>query len=423
MNNSSPRDPSGVAWRDRLFGGGLHILVINSGSSSIKFSIFDASAEVARPRALFTGEISGIGGPSPDFQLKQADGSRLPPPPTSSDPINMLEAAIIGQGMPAIDAVGYRVVHPGAHLDRHALITEEVLRDLEQAVSFAPLHDPEAISLIREMMQRFPQARHYACFDTVFHQTMPVEASTYAIPAEYRRQGVRRYGFHGLSCESVVDGMRGGGLEIPHRMVIAHLGSGCSLTALLDGRSVDTTMGLTPTGGVVMGTRPGDLDPGLVLYLLRQVQGDTRAALASVETLLNHHSGMVALSGLPNDMRAIRKAAETHSSASELALQVFTRSVRKAIGAFAWLLGGLDALVFTGGIGEHDAKSRAEILQGLENYGVTLDTAANQESGEASRQISGSESLVAVWVIPAQEDRMIAVHVGQMQQSVLQEEL
>ena len=186
---------------------------------------------------------------------------------------------------------------------------------------FAPLHDPEAIALIRDMMGRFPQARHYACFDTIFHQTMPAEASTYAIPSEYRRQGVRRYGFHGLSCEGVVDDMRAAALkaktEFPRRMVIAHLGSGCSVTALVDGRSVDNTMGLTPTGGVVMGTRPGDLDPGLVLYLLRQAKGEGEAAWAKVESMLNHQAGMVALSELPNDMRAVRKAAAAGNTDAE----------------------------------------------------------------------------------------------------------
>jgi acetate kinase len=296
----------------------------------------------------------------------------------------MLEDAVCGPGMPLIDAVGYRVVHPGPRLDRHQRITEEVLKDLEQAVAFAPLHDPQAIALIRDMMKRFPQARHYACFDTIFHQTMPPEASTYAIPREYRERGVRRYGFHGLSCESIVDEMRTASEQLPQRMVIAHLGSGCSVTALVDGKSVDTTMGLTPTGGVVMGTRPGDLDPGLVLYLLRQAEGDREAALSAVETTLNHKAGMVALSGLPNDMRAVRKAT---TADARLALDIFTRSVRKAIGAFAWLLGGLDAVVFTGGIGEHDVQSRTEILRGLGSYGV----------------------------VPAQEDRMIAVHVGQME--------
>ena len=198
-------------------------------------------------------------------------------------------------------------------------------------------------------------------------------------------------------------------------MVIAHLGSGCSVTALLDGQSVDTTMGLTPTGGVVMGTRPGDLDPGLVLYLLRQAEGDRVAALNAVETILNHQAGMVALSGQPNDMRATRKAAEAGSADAGLALEVFTRSVRKAIGAFAWLMGGLDAVVFTGGIGEHDGKSRAEILRGLESCGVVLDAAANEAGGDELRRVSSADSQVVVWVVTAQEDRTIAVHVGQME--------
>ncbi len=395
----------------------VHILVINSGSSSIKFSIFDASPGAARPRALFAGEISGIESPQPGFKFQDAEGRETGLKPKTNDPMNMLEDAVCAAGMPLIDAVGYRVVHPGPHLDRHVRITGEILADLEQAVAFAPLHDPAAIALIRDMMQRFPRARHYACFDTIFHQTMPAEASTYAIPVAYREQGVRRYGFHGLSCESIVDELRHSAIAIPRRMVIAHLGSGCSATALLDGHSVDTTMGLTPTGGVVMGTRPGDLDPGLVLYLLSQAEGDREAALTAVETLLNHRSGMVALSGQPNDMRAIRKAG---TAEARLALQIFTRTVRKAIGAFAWLLGGLDAVVFTGGIGEHDVQSRTEILGGMESYGVVLDASANQAGGERLRQVSAAASQVAVWVIPAQEDRMIAVHVQQM---ALQEKL
>jgi len=198
-------------------------------------------------------------------------------------------------------------------------------------------------------------------------------------------------------------------------MVIAHLGSGCSVTAVLDGRSIDNTMGLTPTGGVVMGTRPGDLDPGLVLYLLRQAEGDRVAALNAVETLVNHQAGMVALSGQPNDMRAIRKAAVAGSADAALALEVFTRSVRKAIGGFAWLMGGLDAVVFTGGIGEHDAQSRAEILGGLESSGIVLDAKANETGGDELRRVSSADSQVVVWVVTAQEDRTIAVHVGQME--------
>ena len=410
----------------------MHILVINSGSSSIKFSIFDAgqgSGSAGRPpwpRTLFTGEISGMGGAQLEFTFLDANGQEMGGPTKTkpaADPIDLLEDAVCGPGMPVIDAVGYRVVHPGPSLDRHQRVTDKVLQDLEQAVAFAPLHDPAAIALIREMMKRFPQARHYACFDTVFHQTMPAQASTYAIPAKYREQGVRRYGFHGLSCEGVVADLRSASYRaqasFPRRMVIAHLGSGCSVTALVDGQSVDTTMGLTPTGGVVMGTRPGDLDPGLVLYLLRQAEGDRVAALSAVETIVNHQSGMVALSGQPNDMRATRKAADSGSADAGLALLVFTRSVRKAIGAFAWLMGGLDAVVFTGGIGEHDGKSREEILRGLESFGVVLDATANEAGGDELRQLSSADSQVVVWVVTAQEDRTIAVHVGQME---LQEE-
>ena len=397
----------------------MHILVINSGSSSIKFSIFDANPGQRSPQALYTGEISGIGGAKLEFKFQQAGGpEQSVPSDTSShpDPLNLLVDAVSRQGMPAIDAVGYRVVHPGPRLDRHQRITPDVLKDLQDAVAFAPLHDPEAITLIEEMMKRFPKARHYACFDTVFHLTMPPAASTYAIPLEYRQQGVRRFGFHGLSCESVVDELRAasdqGKARFPRRMVIAHLGSGCSVTAVLDGKSLDTTMGLTPTGGVIMGTRPGDLDPGLVLYLLRQAKGDRAQVISSVETILNHQAGMVALSGLPNDMRAVRKA---NSSEARLALEVFTRSVRKAIGSFAWLMGGLDAVVFAGGIGEHDAQSRAEILNGLESTGIVLDGTANQASGSEMRRISQENSQITVWVVPAEEDRMIAVHVSELE--------
>ena len=396
----------------------MHILVINSGSSSIKFSIFEGAREpTSLPRALFTGEITGMGGSHLGYTLRDASGQELSSgDPQKADPMKLLQDAVRRPGMPPINAVGYRVVHPGALLDRHQRITDQVLKDLEQAVVFAPLHDPQAITLIRDMMSRFPQARHYACFDTIFHQTMPADASTYAIPVTYRRKGVRRYGFHGLSCEAVVDDIRAAADgPFPHHMVIAHLGSGCSVTALVDGRSVDNTMGLTPTGGVVMGTRPGDLDPGLVLYLLREAKGDREAAMNSVETVLNHQAGMVALSGQPNDMRETRKAAQQGSADARLALDVFTRSVRKAVGSFAWLLGGLDAVVFTGGIGEHDVQSRAEILRGLENCGVILDTEANEAGGDNLRRVSRPDSKVAVWVVTAQEDRMIAVHVGQME--------
>jgi acetate kinase len=302
-------------------------------------------------------------------------------------------------------------VHPGPKLREHVRITPEVLGDLEEASEFAPLHDPEAVQIIRAFMERFPKLPHYACFDTVFHQTMPVEATIYPLPPEYAERGVRRYGFHGLSCESIVRQLQREG-TVPRRMVIAHLGSGCSVTALVDGRSVDTTMGMTPTGGVVMGTRSGDLDPGLVLYLMRE--DPAKDQVGKVEALLNHASGMVALSGMANDVKAMRKAAADGDARTTLALKIFTRSVTKAMGGFSWLLGGLDAIVFAGGIGEHDAQTRMEIVGGLTGLGVNLDKAQNDAAAGGIQRISSSNSPTSVLVVPAREDQMIAVHVERM---------
>jgi acetate kinase len=240
---------------------------------------------------------------------------------------------------------------------------------------------------------------------------MPEPAKTYAIPLVYREQGVRRYGFHGLSCESIVMQLEAAGIALPPRMALAHLGSGCSVTALIDGRSVDTTMGLTPTGGVVMGTRPGDLDPGLMLYLLRQQHGD---AARELESMVNRNAGMVALSAMENDMKAVRKSAIDGNQQARLAVEVFTRSVQKALGAFAFLLGGLDAVVFTGGIGEHDTATRAEVLAGLEGMGIALDEKRNAAKGDGVSVVSANRSRTTIYVIPAAEDRTIAWHVGQM---------
>ena len=408
----------------------MHLLVINSGSSSIKFSIFGTRVRtgrgeaVALPASLYEGEVSGIGSGAAGFKFRDATGKDLSGGVSSVKAESSVEAigrvveAVSGEGMPEVDAVGYRVVHPGAKLDRHVRITDAVMRDLEEAAVFAPLHDPSAIEIIRETMEQFPEAKHYAVFDTVFHETMPDEATTYAIPEEFRERGVRRYGFHGLSCESIVrqmlDAAERGEMKFPRRMVIAHLGSGCSVTALVKGRSVDTTMGLTPTGGVVMGTRPGDLDPGLVLYLLRQMKGDREAAFAAVERVLNHDSGMVGLSGLPNDMRKVREAVVGGDARAVLAVEVFTRSVKKAVGGFVALMGGLDALIFSGGIGEHDAQSRAEIAGGLAGIGISIDSALNMGPGSGLRRISASESGTVIFVVPSQEDLMIATHVDRM---------
>ncbi|MGI4756726.1 MAG: acetate/propionate family kinase [Janthinobacterium lividum] len=385
----------------------MNVLVLNGGSSSTKFSVFVVEVEGGEPHLLLDGELTKIGQkqatlvmstPAQASHQKLVEGTEAPEGAVAAV-LDAVADAAVGK----VDAVGYRIVHPGPRIHDHVQITHEVLKELDAAATFAPLHDPGAMTMVRETMRRMPDVPHVACFDTVFHGTMPEEATVYAIPGNLRALGLKRYGFHGLSCESALRQMRRLG-SLPPRMVIAHLGSGCSVTAVQDGLSLDTTMGLTPTGGVVMGTRPGDVDPGLLLYLVRQQD----ATANTVEQMLNHHAGMVALTGLPNDMKAVRVAASNGNAAALLALKVFTRSVCKAIGSFAWLLGGLDAIVFTGGIGEHDAATRAEILQGTD---ASLDHFLSQTQDAEARRISDSNSKTAVFVVTAQEDLVIALHV------------
>jgi acetate kinase len=389
----------------------LNLLVFNSGSSSIKFSLFTASNNNV-PEMFLDGELSGLHTPEASLAItckdRPAQHHTISGADSPSAALDLIFKSLTDSFTDSIDAVGYRVVHPGPEISDHTRITGDVLAQLEAASAFAPLHDPDAIAIIRATMQRLPNVPHFACFDTVFHQTMPAEASTYAIPKQYRDQGVRRYGFHGLSCESIIRQLQQAG-PVPERLIIAHLGSGCSITACLHGRSIDTTMGLTPTGGIVMGTRPGDLDPGLLLYLLRQQKSAHPAD--DLEQLLNHKAGMVALSELPNDMKAVRKAATEDNKAATLALAIFTRTIRKSIGAFAWLLRSIDAIVFTGGIGEHDAATRAQVLSGSE---VLINSSLNAQPASGLRPIHASNSKTAVYTAPAQEDLIIALHMQRM---------
>jgi acetate kinase len=390
----------------------MHILVLNPGSSSIKFSMFAERA--GGLHSLYDGELSGIGTALAKLEFRDAEGNDLSAgvgevkAGSMDEAIGTFERAIGLAGLPRADAVGYRVVHPGARLRGHQLVTPEVLAELKKAEAFAPLHDPEAVEMMEEMMRRQPGVPRYACFDTVFHETMPEEAWVYPLPEELRAQGVRRYGFHGLSCESVVVQLREApGVEFPRSMLIAHLGSGCSVTACIDGKSVDTTMGLTPTGGVVMGTRPGDLDPGLVLFLLRQ----PGATVDSVESMLNRDSGLKALGGV-NDMRALR-AAERKDARVRLALEIFARSLVKTMAGLA-ALHSPSAVVFTGGIGENDAETRAAVASGLWAFGAEVERAANEVRASGLRKISAEGSPMALYVVPAEEDKMIARHVARM---------
>jgi acetate kinase len=390
----------------------VHILVLNPGSSSIKFSIFAHGS--AAFRSMADGELSGIGTSNAKLELHDAAGRDLSyevggvNAGSIEEAIATVERAVGVHGLPPADAVGYRVVHPGARLRGHHRLTADILQQLRDAVIFAPLHDPEVLEIIGEMMRRMPDVPHFACFDTVFHETMPEIATRYSLPRSVRVEGVRRYGFHGLSCESVIAQMRADpGIGVPGSMLIAHLGSGCSVTACIDGKSVDTTMGLTPTGGVLMGTRPGDLDPGLVLYLLRR----PGATVESVEAMLNHDSGLKALGGA-SDMRELRKA-EKENPEARLALAIFIRTLVKTIAGLAALYRPT-ALVFTGGIGEHDPETRSGVADGLEAFGAAMDEGANHDPGEPLCRISAHSSRIAMYRVPAEEDWMIAGHVAQM---------
>jgi acetate kinase len=260
-------------------------------------------------------------------------------------------------------------VHGGPRLQRHCLIDDEVLRQLETARAFAPLHIPSALSVIRFAREHFPAATQAACFDTAFHADLPEVAQVLPIPKKLRAEGIQRYGFHGLSCESIVRQLAD---DLPERLIIAHLGNGASVTAVKAGQSIDTSMGLTPSGGVIMSTRSGDLDPGVLIYLMREKKFNA----AMLEELVDGRSGLLGISGVGGDMRGLHEAAPTNADA-RLAIQMFCYSVRKQVAAMIAALDGVDAIVFTGGIGENDAEVRAAVCRGLSWLGVSLDEARN----------------------------------------------
>ena len=269
-------------------------------------------------------------------------------------------------GAPPPNAVGHRLVHGGRNVREHCRLTPQVMRDLQAAVEFAPLHVPSALQAIDAVSLRMPGVPQAICLDTAFHRTLPDVSRHFALPLDVAGGGVERYGFHGLSLESILPRLQ----PVPARLIVAHLGGGCSLTAILRGKSIDTTMGLSPTGGIMMGTRTGDLDPGVMLYLLRH-GCDTAEKLAD---LVDHHSGLLGVSQLSSDMRELEKQAPSNPQA-DLAVRMFHYQVRKAVGALAAALGGLDMLVFTGGIGEHNTNLRDSISRELAFLG-TFETRA-----------------------------------------------
>jgi acetate kinase len=371
-------------------------LALNSGSSSLKFGLYRVSA--SQTDALFTGGAESIGEPSGQFLVQDSQRNTLAhdtsPIPSQRDAVVRIGKFFDEANTPAPAAIGHRVVHGGPKLRQHCLIDENVSRKLEVAAAFAPLHTPAALSVIRFAHEHFPGLPQVACFDTSFHAGMPDVARVLPVPRELQTLGIQRYGFHGLSCESIVHQL---GDNVPSRLIIAHLGNGASVTAVKDGKSVDTSMGLTPSGGVIMGTRSGDLDPGILVYLMRELKFDA----ARLEHMIDHRSGLMGISATSSDMRRLHEAASENPDA-RLAIDMFCSSVRKQIAAMIAVLGGIDLIVFTGGIGENDGAIRDSICAGLSWAGVGVNLAP---------------SNVLVKVLASQEDEQIARHTWTISQA------
>lgn len=367
------------------------LLCINAGSSSLKISSFIGADEALERIGAAT--VQGIGQPEGRLTVRDADGIRENHAVCIEyDEALALWWARLQPHCPEPAAVGHRFVHGGTRFVEPTLVTDAVVAELETLVPLAPLHLPPALGLLRAARTRWSGVPHVLCFDTAFHAGLPELAQRLPIPARYPE--VKRYGFHGLSYEHVVATL---GASLGRRSILAHLGSGASLVALDGGAPIDTTMGFTPAGGIAMGTRPGDLDPGVLLYLARS-KGMT---LDQLDAMVEHESGLAAVGGT-SDMQALLSLRETDASARD-AVAMFVQGVRKAIGAYAAILGGLDSLVFTGGIGEHAPMVRAEICQTLGFLGIQVDSERNARNARTVHT-----GACTVHVIETEEDRTIA---------------
>ncbi len=393
----------------------MKILVINCGSSSLKYQLIDTATETA----LASGLIERLGEPRGILTHKNRPGAADESQTVREEPIPDHEAGLrLAQAVMAdpvagvlsnasdIQAVGHRVVHGGEAFQASARIDAEAMAAIEKTIPLAPLHNPANLTGIRVARELFPDAPQVAVFDTAFHQTMPPKAYHYALPyAYYEEMGVRRYGFHGTSHKYVA-AEAAKRLKRPIgelNLVTAHLGSGASICAIEKGRSVDTTMGMTPLGGVIMGTRVGNIDPGVVMYIARQ----KGFSVAEIDRVLQKESGLKGICG-SNDMRDIHARAAAGDERARLAEEMFIHRIRQYLGAYFFALGRVDALVFTAGIGEHDPLTREKCCQGLEPYGVVVDQEKNQAGRGEARRVSAPESAVKVLVIPTNEELEIA---------------
>jgi acetate kinase len=389
----------------------MNILVLNCGSSSVKYKLINTSDKAV----LAEGGVEKIGLPDSFLKFKLADGSKKvidnPIPDhrkAVNDILNLLTSKDYGciSGLNEIDAVGHRVVHGGEKFNKSVLITDDVIAKIKECYDVAPLHNPVNMAGIDAVTELIPGVPQVAVFDTAFHQTMPKEAYMYAVPYRlYEDYGVRRYGFHGTS-HRYVSRRACDFLNVPYesqRIITCHIGNGGSITAIRDGKSIDTSMGLTPTEGLMMGTRCGDIDPGAISFIMDKEHINTKG----ISNIINKRSGVLGISGISSDMRDIEAAINAGNELAKLALDMYIYRIIKYVGAYTAVLNGVDVIVFTGGVGENQCSLRQRVCDQLSYLGVKVDSELNQSRGEEVL-ISTPDSKVKVVVIPTDEEMMIA---------------
>ncbi|MCX7795631.1 MAG: acetate kinase [bacterium] len=388
----------------------MKILVVNCGSSSLKYQLFDMEKE----EVIAKGIIERIGTP-PSYLTYSVNGEKKRKEVSAGNHTEAFKVVIdtllngvnpVISSIEEIKAVGHRVVHGGEKFKEPTIIDDEVIAEIEKNNELAPLHNPAGLAGIRASMEVLPNVHQTAVFDTSFHSNMPKYAYLYAIPMRfYRDYRIRRYGFHGTSHYYVANRaaqLVGRPIE-ELKIVTCHLGNGCSISAVKGGRSIDTSMGFTPLEGLIMGTRSGDLDPAIPLYLMRNLNYTAE----EVDDILNKESGLLGISEFSNDMRDIMKAAEEGNQNAKLAMEMFCYRIKKYIGAYTAIMNGLDVLVFTAGIGENEPEIREMVCDDMDYLGIKIDPQKNNFKGQ-EKEISASDSKVKVWVIPTNEELVIA---------------
>jgi len=390
----------------------MKILVLNCGSSSVKYKLIDTDAE----KTLAEGGVEKIGLPDGFLKFKRPDGSKEIKELGHIDHRQAVQAILdiltdskegCIKSFSEIDAVGHRVVHGGEKFNKSVLITDEVIQQVKDCYPLAPLHNPANITGIEAITSLMPGVPQVGVFDTAFHQTMPAKSYMYPLPYKYYLEdGVRRYGFHGTSHRYVsARAAEFLGRDINNlKMVTCHIGNGGSITAVLDGKSVDTSMGLTPTEGLMMGTRVGDVDPGVITFLMEKHNLNAK----EIQTLINKESGVLGVSGISNDMREIEAADNAGDQRAHLALEIYEQRIIKYIGAYAAEMGGLDVIVFTGGVGENQTGVRSNVCRPLAFMGVKINESLNDVTRGTETVISTDDSRVKVVVVPTDEELMIA---------------